>query len=95
MSMALFQFNVMCTEPNEVTSYETQYLQYKENGHCYKCTNTSHIKTGNCVTLYFLNGNIYVKNVLTAERSGHFSPSLDFSVTHSCCGHIFKELFMM
>lgn len=39
MSMALFQSNVLCTEPNEVTPCGTQYLEHKENGHCYKCTN--------------------------------------------------------
>lgn len=39
----------------------------------------NHIKTGKGVTLYFLNGIIYVKNVLTAERSGHFCHHCRFS----------------
>lgn len=48
--------------------------------------------------LYFLNGITSVNAVvLTAERSGHFfAITVEFSVRHSCCGHIvFKELFMM
>lgn len=34
MSTALFQYNVMCTEPNKVTPYGTLTLEHKENGHC-------------------------------------------------------------
>lgn len=89
MSMALFQYNVMCTEPNEVTPYVTWYLEYKENGHCYRCTKRQVTAKQEDVEhfLYFLNGIISVNAVvLTAERSGHF-------FCHHC--RVFCKTFML
>lgn len=50
--MALFQSNVLCTETNEVTPCGTQYLEHKENGHCYKCTNRESHRKAETLSLF-------------------------------------------
>lgn len=50
MSMALFQYNVKCTESDEVTPYGT-YLEYKEMGIVIDVQMANHIKTGKGVTV--------------------------------------------